>query len=253
MYQTKRIDLVEKTKPNNKSMSLITRDTLINTNLESYKKALTNIVGKMSRTPSAENVSRPKSIERKPSNPPNYPVYNINVLNNNVSSKYFINSSFNETSSNTPNLTKHKRSSSNEKLTQKRDLLNRSAFDTFTRNDVFQKRMNRSMSTNKIPRENTEERDINTSTLKIDPANHSNINLTFLQDNGITNPDTEDEQGLRELIHKYQLRDAIHRQEINKLTKANELLRTHIKNLEKEMEKIKKNRELVTLTNYSII
>lgn len=47
------------------------------------------------------------------------------------------------------------------------------------------------------------------------------------------------------MIHKYQLRDAIHRQEINKLTKANELLKEHVKSVEKELEKTKKNRELV--------
>ncbi len=243
MYQTKRIDLVEKTKPNTKSMSLITRDNLLNTNLESYKKALSNIVGKMSRTPSAENVARPKSIDRKASNQPNYPVYNINVMNNNVSSKYFINSSFNDTSSGSQNLTKHKRSSSNEKLPQKRDNLNRSALDSFMKSDVFQKRMNRSLSTNKIPRENTEERD--NTIFKSESENQPNLNMTFLHENGISHPDLEDEQSLRELIHKYQLRDAIHRQEINKLTKSNELLRSHVKNLEKEMDKIKKNRELV--------
>ena len=66
----------------------------------------------------------------------------------------------------------------------------------------------------------------------------SNLNLTFLQDLN----DQPNDKHFQELVHRFQLRDAIHRQEINKLKGSNELLRSHIISLEEEVKKFTKSR-----------
>ena len=66
----------------------------------------------------------------------------------------------------------------------------------------------------------------------------SNLNLTFLQDLN----DQPNDKNFQELVHRFQLRDAIHRQEINKLKGSNELLKSHITSLEEQIKKFTKSR-----------
>jgi hypothetical protein len=242
MHPTKQIDLADRPKSASKTNTLNTRDALLCTNLENYKKTLTSIVGKISRQPSNENIPKSKSIDRKLSQTQTQcPVYNINVLHNNQSSKYFINQSYEPKDvlqEQQVNSTKHKRCNSGDRSKSKKDF-NRSLIDNFMKSEMFQKKINRSLSTNKMPTQEDKENNRMENSQSL-----ANMNLTFINDACLNSPN--EEANLRETLHKLQLRDAVQRQEITKLNKSNELLRAHIKSLEKEVEKNKKNRELVT-------
>jgi hypothetical protein len=72
---------------------------------------------------------------------------------------------------------------------------------------------------------------------------NSGLNTTILQDVDFHNLDGDGDKKLRDLVHQYQLRDAIHRQEIAKLKNSNELLRTHVYELEKELDRSKKSKD----------
>jgi hypothetical protein len=239
MHPTKQIDLADRPKSASKTNTLNTRDALLCTNLENYKKTLTSIVGKISRQPSNENIPKSKSIDRKLSQS-QCPVYNINVLHNNLSSKYFINQSYEPTNGvQEPqvNSTKHKRCNSGDRSKSKKEF-NRSLIDNFMKSEMFQKKINRSLSTNKMPTQEDKENNKLENTQSM-----GQMNLTFINDACLNSPN--EEANLREALHKLQLRDAVQRQEITKINKSNELLRAHIKSLEKEVDKNKKNRELV--------
>ena len=116
MYQTKKIDLTEKPRHASKSMSIINpRELSPNSTLENYKKALNNIVRKLSRTPSVDKVNKNKIPERQRSGQSSHSSFNGNILNSisngNTSNtpvptsgsnqyggtKYFINHSFSNT------------------------------------------------------------------------------------------------------------------------------------------------------------
>jgi len=71
------------------------------------------------------------------------------------------------------------------------------------------------------------------------------LNATILHEVNLNNLDTESEKKLRDLVHKYQLRDVVHRQEILKLKKTNDSMKAIIERLEKELDKVTKNRDLV--------
>ena len=60
-----------------------------------------------------------------------------------------------------------------------------------------------------------------------------------------TSFENECDKKVREIVQKYQLRDAMHRKEITHLRKSNEILQSHIKKLEHELYRYKKKREKV--------
>jgi len=219
--------------------------SLNNANLESYKKALHSIVKRLNKTPSASSKS---SLRRSDSklNQTQQPIYNQNssLLNiSNSSKKYNVNNNY--VSKNQPS---SKRSLSNDRTYKNnKDLLNKSMHEPYIRKGSFSANIGKSISINKLEKPENQGLDdgMDKGLMNVDHAyaQSPGLNSTILQDVDFNNLDADGDKKLRDLVHKYQLRDAIHRQEITKLKKSNELLRTHIYELEKETDKNKKDKE----------
>lgn len=128
-----------------------------------------------------------------------------------------------------------------------KELLNKSMQEPCLRKGSFSSNIAKSISINKLDKGENQDQvdtgDRETSAGDNHYRKNSALNSTILQDVDFHNLDGEGDKKLRDLVHQYQLRDAIHRQEISKLKKSNELLRSHVYELEKELDRSKKNKD----------
>lgn len=238
--------------------SLNTTDISMNTtNLENYKKALHNIVRRLNRTPSASSKPSLKRSESK-LNQTQQPAYNTTLLNTSNSSKKH-HQITNTSTCVTRNQSCPRRSQSNERSSykDKKDVLNKSMQEPYIKKGSFSSNFSKSISINKL--ENPESQEFDGlgegESINDDYNNRRNsaLNSTILQDVDFNSLEVDGDKKLRDLVHQYQLRDAIHRQEITKLKKTNETLRGQVYELEKELDKSKKHKDSVYLLTYWVL
>lgn len=89
----------------------------------------------------------------------------------------------------------------------------------------------------------TEFLDLDTS--KFEETTKMNSTLSTC-DNIIASLENECDKRVKEIIKKYQMREAMYKQELSHLKQSNGILQTHIKTLESELLRCKKKREKVT-------
>jgi hypothetical protein len=237
MFQPRRIDLIDQSRPGSSQGMLNTKEISLNHSLDNYRKALQQMVKKIHRTPSNERLSKGK----KTSDRSVTPTYHVSVLNASFHGKAGLNQSFAETN-NAQN--KNKMNDSGEKALKRKEGVT-SIYETFLRSDSSGK-LSKSVSTNKLSAklDNHEDKE-NIDLRLLKNASNNTLNVTLFQEHDLNIPEMEADNKVKELIHKYQLRDAIHRQEIAKLKKSNETLKNQTRTLQEELEKVNKNRELV--------
>jgi len=243
MFQPKRIDLIDSSKPSSYANNLNIKEIALNQSLDNYKKVLQTIVKKMNRTPSNERLSKgKKSADR--ANPQSY---HVSLLQSSMSGKFSVNQSFATEAAQT----KQKTNESAEKALKRKEGIT-SIYETFLRSDSLGK-LKKTNSTNKISGRVDhfdDKENINVNLLKT--GSKAKLNVTVFQEHDLNIPEMENDSKIKELVHKYQLRDAIHRQEIAKLKKSNEALKNQVKSLQEELERVNKNRELV-IHNYDFL
>jgi len=252
MCQIKKVSLLEATRhQSTPGVSLNTTDiSLNNANLESYKKALHNIVRRLNKTPSASSKT---SLRRSDSklNHTQQPLdtSNSNFVSNTSMKKYYVGSS--SSSSTTKNQSVPKRSQSNDgSYKANKELLNKSMQETYLlrKETLASHGVAKSVSINKYPKHEPSELDDIAEEKVGGSDNHNSqnntLNTTILNEVSLNGINADGDKKLRELVQKYQLRDAMHKQEIMKLRKSNEMLRTHIQDLEKDLDKANKSRDL---------
>jgi len=253
--QIKKVSLLEASRhhstPN--ATSLNTTDiSLNNTNLESYKKALHNIVRRLNKTPTQSSTNNKSAIRRSETklNKTQQAVYNTACATNSSTTniqKHYITSGLSNANKAQPN---PKRSQSNDGSAAykgNRDLLNKSMQEN-CRKESLPLNVAKSISNNRSDKIDTCEIDDigeeKVSRGEPQKTQESALNTTILHEVNLNTIDNGGDKSLRDLVHKYQLRDAMHRQEILKLKKANDMMRSHFQDLEKELEKVNQNREV---------
>lgn len=261
MCQIKKVSLLDATRhQSTPGVTLNTTDiSLHHANLESYKKALHNIVRRLNKTPSSSSKTSLRRSESK-LNQTQQPAYTSssisNFMANNSSKKYYMGGS-SSNSSTTKNQSVPKRSQSNDGSVYKtnKELLNKSMQETYMlRKESLNSHLShvaKSVSINKYDKqENNELDDIAEEKTTLGDFNHvhdTSLNKTILHEMSLNGMDLNEDKRLRELVQKYQLRDAMHKQEINKLRKSNDMLRLHLQELEKDLDKANKSRDLVNI------
>lgn len=244
-YQIRKSSLLDTRTNSTPSNVLNTTDVSLNTtNLESYKKALHSIVRRLNKTPTSSSKTTIKKLESK-LNQTQQPLYNTFLSSSQTSKKHFM----------SPNAkTKHQsavnRSVSNERSPYKhsKEILEKSLQESYFRKESLASNLMNSVSVNKLDRnETTIHEDLYDDKLRGDSIliQDHGLNATMLSDNNMTRMDTEGDYKLKELVQKYQLRDSAYKQEVEQLKKANDTLKAHVFDLEMEVEKINKNRDLV--------
>jgi len=222
--------------------------SLNNASLESYKKALHNIVRRLNKTPSSNSKSLIRRSESK-LNQTQQPLYNSNAASSsNLQNhkKHYVSNSYSSKNQSTP-----KRSQSIEANNYKatKDVLNKSMNEVYMRKESLPNNIAKSVSINKLDKQSASDlNDIMEEKLTRAETSYTqdpNINATILHEVNLNSLDQESEKKLRDLVHKYQLRDVVNRQEILKLKKSNDSLKSQVDRLDKELEKSNKNRELV--------
>ena len=247
MCQIKKVSLLEASRHHSTPSATLntTEISLTNANLENYKKALHNIVRRLNKTPSASNKGSLRRSESK-LNQSQQTMYQT-TYNHNSNKKHHVSSN-----SITKNQSVPKRSSSNEGSAYRpsRDLLNKSMHEPYMRKESLSSNLMKSVS---IKPEKTEPQELDgIAEEKILRGGESIFgsenagNSTILQEVNINNFEVDGDKKLRDLLHKFQLRDAVHRQEIIKLKKSNDLLRSHVKDLEKEIDRSNQKKDLVS-------
>jgi len=221
--------------------------SLNNASLESYKKALHNIVRRLNKTPSSNSKSLIRRSESK-LNQTQQPLYNSNAASSSNlqnQKKHYVSNSYSGKNQSTP-----KRSHSIEANHYKtnKDMLNKSMNEAYMRKDSLPNNITKSVSINKLDKQSTPElNDITEEKLaraETSYTQEATVNATILHEVNLNSLDQESEKKLRDLVHKYQLRDVVNRQEILKLKKSNDSLKSQVDRLDKELEKSNKNREL---------
>ena len=142
----KKISLIEHRQNSTPGASLNTTDmSLNNTNLESYKKALHNIVRRLNKTSSVTSKGQNRRSEVKLNQTQQF-LYTTNNLHNAMGKKHYIASVCPTKTQVTP-----KRSLSNENSHYKtnKELLNKSMHDPYLRKDSLYTSISKSISTNK--------------------------------------------------------------------------------------------------------
>jgi len=240
-YQIRKGSLLEATRNNSTPSNVLnTTDVSLNTtNLESYKKALHSIVRRLNKTPTSNSKTTIKKLESK-LNQTQQPLYNNTFLTTSQTSK----KQYMSPSSGTKHYGAANRSQSNERSPYKhsKEILEKSMQEPYFRKESLASNLMHSVSINKNDKhENTFHDDLKGDSLYLQD---STLNNTLLNDTYLNKLDGDGDQKLKELVHKYQLRDAAYRQEIEQLKKYNETLRTHTFELEREAEKTNKSRDL---------
>jgi hypothetical protein len=235
-----RIDLTELPKTNSASR-LDTKEISLNQSLDSYKKALHTIVKKLNRSTSTEKAAKSRRANEKAVNQS----YNqhFNILNTTNKSP----SNSNILADVTNHEAKHKRTSSGSGDRYKPKCSSQSVYESFLNNSCSTSKLNKSINSSKYvlktdTYDDKENIDYNRILKK---ESQTQLNNSILNTGDVSTIETECDDRLKEMIHKYQLRDAMHRQEITKLKKANDLYKSQMKTMQEEIEKLYKNRDLV--------
>jgi hypothetical protein len=243
MMLNHRIDLTELPKTNSASR-LDTKEISLNQSLDSYKKALHTIVKKLNRSTSTEKMNKSRRTNEK-------------AVNQSYSQHFNNTSTANKSPSNSNILAdvtnqdpKHKRTNSGSGDRYNPKSLSKSVYESFLNNSSSTSKLNKSINSSKyIVKTDTYEEKENIDYSRIlKKESHSQLNNSILNTGDVSTIETECDEKLKEMIHKYQLRDAMHRQEIGKLKKAHDLYKAQMKNMQDELEKFYKNRDLVPQT-----
>ena len=248
-----------KKQKNYNQISLNTSDIMINTpNYDNYHKALNMISMKkaINKSLSAERTVNTVKFKLMESKTPAYSLNNMNFLQNNMKKKIvnihqnykLINKKPDGSRSKSGSRGSISNNSSNTilndiKSKKYNSYISALNISNISNNDkgnsnissISSKRLKRTIST-----EQNKENINNTSIIKKNDSN-INLDLAFLQD--LT--DQPNDKTLRDLIHTFQLRDAIHRQEINKLKGSNDYLISNKTSLEMQIERLTKTHENV--------
>lgn len=246
-YQTRKPSVLDasRTQTNHSTVLNTTDISLNSTNLESYKKALHSIVRRLNKTPSSSSKNTIKKLEYK-MNQTHQPLYNTNILTSSHSSKKH----YMSPSSAAKNHSMANRSQSGERSPYKvlKDGGDRSLQESYMRKESLTSNFMNSVSINKVDKqENTMTEELYEEKLMKGDSVYvqdNTLNSTLLQDVNATKLETEGDQRLRELVHKYQLRDSAYRQELNQVKKAHEAMKGQMVELEREMDKVNKSKDM---------
>ncbi len=240
----KKVSLLEPPRPQASPLTntLNTTDiSMNNASLESYKKALHNIVRRLNKTPSCNSKTLLRRSESKLNNTQQSLFNSSNYVSTNPK-KHHVSMSY------CRNQVSPKRSQSIELYKGSKDMLNKSMQEVPTHKDSISMHLAKSVSINKFDKTSHEFNQMTEEKLIKTEANYQDqaVNSTILHDVNLNNCDSENEKKLKDLVQKYQLRDVVHRQEILKLKKSNDSMKLLVERLEKELDRANKNRELVS-------
>jgi len=172
-----------------------------------------------------------------------------NFVSNTSTKKYYVGPA-GSSSTSTKNQSVPKRSQSNDGTAYKtnKELLNKSMQETYLlRKESLASHVAKSVSISKYDNKQDDLCDIaeeKTGGGDFHYPQESGVNTTILHEVSLNGIGSEGDKKLRELVQKYQLRDAMHKQEILKLRKSNDMLRSQMQELEKDLDKANKSKEL---------